>query len=46
MNNRFAILVVVAFSTLGVVGDYLLKFASERKNPFGSKFGQITVATS
>jgi small multidrug resistance pump len=38
MNNRFAILVVVAFSALGVVGDYLLKLASERKNPFGSKW--------
>ena len=38
MKNRFAVLVVVAFSALGVVGDYLLKLASEKTNPFGSKW--------
>jgi small multidrug resistance pump len=38
MNNRVAVVVVIAFSALGVVGDYLLKLASERKNPFESKW--------
>ena len=34
MKNRLAIIVVIAFSAVGVVGDYLLKLASERTNPF------------
>lgn len=38
MKNWCAIVVIIAFSALGVVGDYLLKLASERKNPFQSKW--------
>jgi small multidrug resistance pump len=32
----FAVLVTVAFSVLGVVGDYFLKLASERDHPLQS----------
>lgn len=38
MKNQFAVIVVIAFSALGVAGDYLLKLASQRKNPFESKW--------
>ncbi len=38
MKNPLAIVVIIAFSALGVVGDYLLKLASDRKNPFESKW--------
>ena len=34
MKNWLAFVVIIAFSVLGVVGDYLLKLASDRKNPF------------
>jgi small multidrug resistance pump len=38
MKNWIAVVVIVAFSSLGVLGDYLLKLASARKNPFESKW--------
>ena len=38
MKNWLAFVVIIAFSVLGVVGDYLLKLASGRKNPFSSKW--------
>src|SRR5258708_350165 len=34
--NRLAIAVTVAFSVVGVLGDYLLKLASSEKNPLRS----------
>ena len=36
MKNRLPLLVTVAFSVIGVVGDYLLKLASEQKAPLRS----------
>ena len=38
MKNWLAFVVIVGFSGLGVLGDYLLKLASGRKNPFASKW--------
>jgi small multidrug resistance pump len=38
MKKWTAVLVIFAFSALGVVGDYLLKLASDRKQPFESKW--------
>jgi small multidrug resistance pump len=38
MKNWVAFVVIICFSALGVVGDYLLKLASGRKNPFSSKW--------
>jgi multidrug transporter EmrE-like cation transporter len=35
MKNSVPLLVTVAFSIAGVVGDYLLKLASEQKAPLG-----------
>jgi drug/metabolite transporter (DMT)-like permease len=37
-KNSIAILVTVGFSIVGVVGDYLLKLASEQENPLRSKW--------
>lgn len=34
--NRLALLVTVGFSVVGVIGDYLLKLASEREQPLRS----------
>lgn len=34
--KTFAVLVTVAFSVVGVLGDYFLKVASERDHPFQS----------
>jgi drug/metabolite transporter (DMT)-like permease len=34
--RQLAIVVTIAFSIVGVLGDYLLKLASERKNPLRS----------
>jgi small multidrug resistance pump len=34
--NRLAIVVTIAFSVVGVVGDYLLKLASAQKSPLRS----------
>ncbi len=36
MKNSLPLLVTVAFSVVGVVGDYLLKLASEQKAPLRS----------
>ena len=36
MNNSLAIVVTIAFSVVGVLGDYLLKLASSREKPLGS----------
>lgn len=36
MRNSLPVLVTVAFSVVGVVGDYLLKLASEQKAPLRS----------
>jgi small multidrug resistance pump len=36
LKNYLAIVVTVAFSFVGVLGDYLLKLASARKNPLHS----------
>ncbi len=36
MKNNLPLLVTVGFSIVGVVGDYLLKLASEQKNPLRS----------
>jgi hypothetical protein len=36
MMNSLPLLVTVAFSVVGVVGDYLLKLASEQKAPLRS----------
>jgi hypothetical protein len=33
MRNSLPLVVTVAFSAVGVVGDYLLKLASEKTNP-------------
>ena len=38
MRSYLAILVTVGFSVVGVIGDYLLKLASERENPLRSKW--------
>jgi drug/metabolite transporter (DMT)-like permease len=38
MKSPLSIVVIIAFSALGVVGDYLLKLASARKDPFESKW--------
>jgi drug/metabolite transporter (DMT)-like permease len=38
MKNWLPFVVIVGFSMLGVVGDYMLKLASVRKNPFSSKW--------
>jgi drug/metabolite transporter (DMT)-like permease len=35
-KTTLAVLVTVAFSVVGVVGDYFLKLASEREQPLGS----------
>jgi small multidrug resistance pump len=32
-KNRLAVAITIAFSVLGVLGDYLLKLASAHKNP-------------
>lgn len=36
MKNSLPLLVTIAFSVVGVVGDYLLKLASEQKAPLRS----------
>jgi multidrug transporter EmrE-like cation transporter len=32
MDNKLAVVVTIAFSLIGVLGDYFLKLASEREN--------------
>lgn len=36
MKHTFPLVVTIAFSIVGVVGDYLLKLASEQRNPLRS----------
>ena len=36
MKNSLPLIVTLAFSVVGVVGDYLLKLASDQKNPLKS----------
>ena len=36
MKNSLPLVVTLAFSVVGVVGDYLLKLASDQKNPLKS----------
>ena len=36
MKNSLPLVVTVAFSVVGVVGDYLLKLASEQRSPLRS----------
>ena len=43
-NKSFAIVVTIAFSVVGVVGDYFLKRASEAKNPMQSRWFYIGFA--
>jgi small multidrug resistance pump len=42
--NRLAIVVTIAFSVVGVVGDYLLKLASARDQPLRSGWFYIGFA--
>ena len=35
-KTTFAVLITVAFSVIGVVGDYFLKLASTREQPLGT----------
>jgi small multidrug resistance pump len=44
MKNALPILVTIAFSVVGVLGDYLLKLASARKNPLESRWFYIGFA--
>ncbi|WP_422927311.1 transporter [Singulisphaera sp. PoT] len=44
MKDRIALLVTVAFSVVGVLGDYLLKIASDQKVPLKSKWFYIGFA--
>jgi small multidrug resistance pump len=40
-NKSFAIIVTIAFSIIGVVGDYLLKLSSNERNPLHSHWFYI-----
>ncbi len=44
VKNYLPILVTIGFSVVGVLGDYLLKLASEQKNPLGSGWFYIGFA--
>ena len=44
MKNPLAIAVTVAFSVVGVLGDYLLKLASEQEEPLKSRWFYIGFA--
>jgi small multidrug resistance pump len=45
MDRRsLAVVVTIAFSVVGVVGDYLLKLASEQPNPIKSRWFYIGFA--
>src|SRR5262245_2515886 len=37
-KTTLAVLVTVAFSIIGVLGDYFLKLASERQQPLGTRW--------
>jgi small multidrug resistance pump len=38
MKNSLAVVVTIAFSVVGVLGDYLLKLASSRQRPLESRW--------
>jgi len=44
LKNMLPIVVTVAFSVVGVLGDYLLKLASAHKNPFHSRWFYVGFA--
>ena len=44
MKNALAVVVTIAFSVVGVVGDYLLKLASARDQPLRSRWFYIGFA--
>lgn len=44
MKNTLPVLVTIGFSVLGVLGDYLLKLASEQSNPLRSRWFYIGFA--
>jgi small multidrug resistance pump len=44
MKNALAVVVTIAFSVVGVVGDYLLKLASDRDQPLRSRWFYIGFA--
>jgi hypothetical protein len=37
MKNSLAVFVTIAFSVVGVMGDYLLKLASSQEKPLASR---------
>src|SRR5260370_11482599 len=43
-NKSFAVAVTIAFSVVGVIGDYFLKRASEARNPMQSGWFNIGFA--
>jgi small multidrug resistance pump len=43
-KSTLAVLVTVAFSVIGVLGDYFLKLASERERPLGSAWFYVGFA--
>jgi small multidrug resistance pump len=43
-NRALAVIVTIAFSVVGVVGDYLLKRASETANPMHSRWFYVGFA--
>jgi multidrug transporter EmrE-like cation transporter len=43
-RTTFAVLVTIAFSVIGVLGDYFLKLASERANSFKSAWFYVGFA--
>jgi small multidrug resistance pump len=44
MKNALPVIITIAFSVVGVLGDYLLKLASARKNPLESRWFYIGFA--
>jgi small multidrug resistance pump len=44
VKNALPVIVTIAFSVVGVLGDYLLKLASARKNPLGSRWFYVGFA--
>ena len=44
MKSTLPIVVTIAFSAVGVLGDYLLKLASARENPFHSRWFYVGFA--
>jgi small multidrug resistance pump len=43
-NRALAVVVTIAFSVVGVIGDYLLKRASEAANPMHSRWFYVGFA--